>query len=136
VVQVLFLNNDAIFQDNDMPIDTARSVQEHEDALQHLLWLAQSPNFNIIKSLSLVLENSVRSRFPPSSLKQLEDYSIPLETIQDLHNLFEEGYKMCYSQWWPTSILIKTYICVSFTAVSIIFVHLQYMLPGCIPWGD
>ena len=55
VVQVLFRNNDAIFQDNDTLIHTARSVQswfeEHEDALQLLLWLAQSPNLNIIKSL-------------------------------------------------------------------------------------
>ena len=41
VVQVLFPNNDAVFQDDDSPIHTARSVQscleEHEDALQHLL---------------------------------------------------------------------------------------------------
>jgi len=59
--------------------------QEHEDALQHLLWLAQSPNLNIIESLWLALENRVR--FTPSSLKQLEEewYSIPLETIQNLH---------------------------------------------------
>jgi len=46
VVQVLFPNNDAVFQNNDSPIHTARSVQswfeEHKDALQHLLWLAVS----------------------------------------------------------------------------------------------
>ena len=77
MVQVLFCNNDAIFQDNNTLIDTARSVQswfeEHEDALQHLLWLAQLPNLNIIESLWSVLESRVRSRFPPSSLKQLEE---------------------------------------------------------------
>ena len=90
MVQVLFPNNDAVFQDNDSPIHTARSVQswleEHEDALQHLLWLAQQPNLNIITPLWSVLESRVRSRFPPSSLKQLEEegYSIPLETIQNL----------------------------------------------------
>ena len=40
VVQKLFPNNDAVFQDDSSPINTARSVQswfeEHEDALQHL----------------------------------------------------------------------------------------------------
>ena len=76
VVQVLFPNNDAIFQD-DLPIHTARSVQswfeQHEDALQHLLWLAQSPTLNIIESLWSVLESRMRSRFPPLSLKQLEE---------------------------------------------------------------
>jgi len=39
VVQVLFPNKGAIFQDNDWPIHTARSVQswfeEPEDALKH-----------------------------------------------------------------------------------------------------
>ena len=39
-----------------------------------------------------------------------------------------------------TGILIKNSIlinkCVSFTAVSIIFVHPLYMLPSYIPWGD
>jgi len=59
MVQVLFPNNNAIFQDDDIPIHTATSVQswfeKHEDALQHLLWLAQSPNLNIIESLWLVL---------------------------------------------------------------------------------
>ena len=76
MVQVLFPNNDAIFQDN-LPIHTARSVhswfEQHEDALQHLLWLAQSPTLNIIESLWSVLESRMRSRFPPLSLKQLEE---------------------------------------------------------------
>ena len=86
---MLFPNNDAVFQDDNSPIHTARSVQswleEHADALQHLLWLAQSPNLNIIKPLWSVLESRVRSRFP-LSLKQLEEewYSIPLETVQNL----------------------------------------------------
>jgi len=49
MVQVLFPNNDAIFQMTICPFtNTAKSVQswleEHKDALQHLLWLAQSPN--------------------------------------------------------------------------------------------
>jgi len=52
---MLFPNNYAVFQDGDLPIHTARSVQscfeEHEDALQHHVWLAQSPDLNIIKPL-------------------------------------------------------------------------------------
>jgi hypothetical protein len=36
-------------------------------------------------------------------------------------------------KWWPLSILIKKYV--SFTAVSIIFVHPLYMLPSYIPGG-
>jgi hypothetical protein len=48
VVQMLFPNNDAIFQDNNSPVHTTRSVQswfdEDGDALQHLPWPAQSPN--------------------------------------------------------------------------------------------
>ena len=55
VVQVLFRKNDAVFQEDDLPVHTARSVlswfEEHEDALQHLLWLAQSPDLNIIEPL-------------------------------------------------------------------------------------
>jgi len=87
----MFCKNDAIFQDNSSPIHTAKSVhslfEEHEDALHHLLWLAQSPNLNIIKPLWSAVQSRVRNIFPPSSLKQLEEewYSIPLETNQNLH---------------------------------------------------
>jgi len=91
MVQVLFPNNCALFQDDDSPIHTDRSVQswyeEHEDALQLLLWLAQSPTLNIIEPLWSVLESRMRSRFPALCLRQLEEewYSIPLEIIQNLH---------------------------------------------------
>jgi len=51
----MFPNNDAIFQDDKSHTHTARHVQswfeEHEDALQHLPWPAQLPDFNIIKPL-------------------------------------------------------------------------------------
>jgi len=77
VVQVLFPNNDAIFQDNDLSIHTARSVhswsEERESALQHLLWPAHLPTLNIIEPLWQVLESRVISRSPPLSLKQLEE---------------------------------------------------------------
>jgi len=52
MVQMLFHNNDAIFQDDVSPIHTARSDQsrfeEDKDALHHLPWPAQSPDLNII----------------------------------------------------------------------------------------
>ena len=85
VVQ-MFPNNDTIFQDDSSLIHTARSVQtwfeEHEDALQHLPWPAQSPYLNIIKPLWSVLESRVRSRFPPtSSLKQLNMFFMKSCTV-------------------------------------------------------
>jgi len=89
IVQVLFPNSDAVFQDGGSPIHTARNVQSwfevHKDVLQHLLWLAQSPTLNIIEPLWSILESRMRSRFPPLSLKHLEEESIPLETTQNLH---------------------------------------------------
>ena len=76
VVQRLLPNNNAIFQDDNSPIHTTRSVQswfdEHGDALQHLPWPAQSPNLNITELLWSVLESRLKSRFPPPSfLKQM-----------------------------------------------------------------
>jgi hypothetical protein len=96
MIKTLFLNNNAVFQDDNAHIDTAGAVQswfqEGEDELQYLPWPAQSPDLNIIQSLWSVLETRVRSRFqPPTSLKQLEDvlqeewYEILLETVQNLY---------------------------------------------------
>ena len=69
MVQMLFHKIDAIFQDYNWPIHRARSIQSCyealEDALQHLLWPAQSPDLNIMKPLWSVLESRVKSRFPP-----------------------------------------------------------------------
>jgi hypothetical protein len=52
MVQMLYPNNEAIFQDDSSPMHTARSIhswfEQYEDALQHLLWPAQSPHLNII----------------------------------------------------------------------------------------
>jgi hypothetical protein len=96
VVQVFFPDNDAIFQEDDSPKHTVRRIEswfeDHEDSLRHLHWPAQSPPLNITESLWSVLECRVGNRFRPvSSLKELEDvilgewYSIPLGTIQNLH---------------------------------------------------
>jgi len=48
----MFPNIDAVFQDDSLPMHTTRSVQflfeEHEEAVKHLPWPAQSPDLNII----------------------------------------------------------------------------------------
>jgi hypothetical protein len=53
--QMLFTNNDAVFQDNNAPIHTAGTVQswfeEHEGELQHLPLPVQSPDLNIVELL-------------------------------------------------------------------------------------
>ena len=97
MVQALFPDGNAIFQDDNAPIHTARIVkewhEEHCNEVDHLAWPAQSPDLNIIEHLWSVLEIQVRHRFPPpSSLKELEGIlteewlAIPLETI---HKLYE-----------------------------------------------
>jgi hypothetical protein len=49
----IFLNNEAVFQDNSDPIHTAGTVQswfeEHDGELQQLPWPPQSPDLNIIE---------------------------------------------------------------------------------------
>jgi hypothetical protein len=52
---MVFLNNDAVLQNNNGPIHTAGMVQswfeEHEGELQHLPWPTQSPDLNVIGPL-------------------------------------------------------------------------------------
>jgi hypothetical protein len=56
----LFPNNNAAFQDENVPSHTAATVQswfeEHEGGLQHLPWPAQSPDLNIIEPVLRVFE--------------------------------------------------------------------------------
>jgi hypothetical protein len=52
IIQTLFLNNDAVIQDDNVHVHTAGTVQswfdEHEGKPQHLPWPAQSPHLNIM----------------------------------------------------------------------------------------
>jgi hypothetical protein len=57
MIQTIFLNNDAVFQDDNGPIHTAGTVQSwFEGELQHLPRPAQSPHLIITEPLSSVLE--------------------------------------------------------------------------------
>jgi transposase len=77
MIQTLFLNSDAVFQEDNAPIHTAGIVQslfeEHEGELQHLPWPAYSPHLNIIEPLWSRLESRVRKKFPsPTFLKHMK----------------------------------------------------------------
>jgi hypothetical protein len=100
---MLLPNNDAIFKMTPL-IQTVISVQswckEHEDALEHLPWLAKSPDLNNIEPMCRVIGSRMRSRLPPpSSFQELEDFlredlcNTPLETIQNLHESISRSIK-------------------------------------------
>jgi transposase len=95
-IQTLFPNNGAVFQDDNILLHTAGTVQtwfeEREGELQHLPWPTPSPDLNNIEPLWSVLETRMKNRFPPPTpRKQLEDVlqeewcKIPLETVQNLY---------------------------------------------------
>ena len=97
MVAELFPEGNAIFQDDNAPLHTAKFVtewhEEHSSEVEHLIWPPQSPDLNIIEHLWCILEKQVRSRYPPpSSLQELETVlaeewaKIPLEKIQTLYD--------------------------------------------------
>lgn len=99
MVQTLYPEGGAVYQDDNAPIHTARLVKdwfdEHESEVEHLPWPAQSPDLNIIEPLWGVLEERVRKRFPPpasrsdlATILQEEWLKIPLTTVQDLYMSF------------------------------------------------
>lgn len=70
--------NTAIFQDDNAPIHTAKTVQswsnERQNITKHLPWPVRSPDVNIFEPKWGVFEQIARSRFPPpTSLKRLAD---------------------------------------------------------------
>jgi transposase len=96
MVQMLFPYIAAVFQDDNLPVHTARSVQswfeQREAAFQHLPWPAQSSDLNTIELLWSVLESTVTSSVPPPPyLKQPEDvlhgqwHNSAMEIVQNLN---------------------------------------------------
>ena len=81
VVQVLFPNKYAIFQDESSPYtqpEVLSWLEEHEDALRHLLWLAKSPNVNIIETLVSFRDQGqkqIPSIIPPATRRNVVQYS-------------------------------------------------------------
>jgi hypothetical protein len=55
IIQTLFPKNNAVFQCDNVPIDTAGTLQswfeEQKSELRHLPWSAQTPDLNIIEPL-------------------------------------------------------------------------------------
>jgi hypothetical protein len=55
VIRTLFQKNDAVFQDNRVPIHTAGTLQswfeKHEGELQHIHWPPQSSHLRITETL-------------------------------------------------------------------------------------
>ena len=101
VVQVLFPNNDAVFQDN-LPIHKARSVQswfeQHEDAFPHLLWLAQSPTLNIIWTTVVSLREQDEKQIISQATRRVVVKYSTADYSEFTRSLFQERYMLCYRQ--------------------------------------
>jgi hypothetical protein len=70
-----FPNNDAVFQDENVPIHIAGTVQswfeEHEGELQHRPWPAQLPYLNIAEPLWSVLETKSKEEISTSNISKI-----------------------------------------------------------------
>ena len=112
MVQVLYPNNYAIFQDDDWPIHTARSVhswfEEHEDVLQQFLWLAQSPNLKyhqtIVVSFREQGEKQIPSIVTQATRRRVVQYST--RDYSELTQVYSKKDTSCVTgKQWPSSIL-------------------------------
>ena len=70
MVQMLLPYIAAVFQDDNLPVHTARSVQslleEHEDTLQHLPWPVQSSDLNTIEQVLVSFREQGEKQTPSS----------------------------------------------------------------------
>ena len=104
---------------------TARSVQsrseQYEDALQHLLWPAQSPYLNIISFRGLgdkqIASSSTSQATRSSSSRRAAQYHTG--GCSELVRVYRKKDTSCITgKWRPNSVLIKK--CVSVTTNYII----------------
>jgi hypothetical protein len=129
VVQ-MFPHNDSVFQDENLPMYTARSVQswfeEHEDALHHFPHPARLPDLNTIKTLWSILRvgqgadsllHHLSSNWRCSSWRAVQYYTGDYSELIWVYSKKDRSF--ITGKWWSNSVLIKQ--CVSFTTVSIFF---------------
>jgi hypothetical protein len=138
MIQTLFPNKVAVFQDNSAPSHTAGTVQswfeEHKGELQHLPWPAQSPDLNIIEPHWSVSETRVRNRFPTSSISKATwrcslrgmKYNSTTDCSKLVQIRTKEGFWLYWRQKKRWSNTINKEMC----AVSIVF-PLFYSTPLC-----
>jgi len=100
------------FSRRQFAIHTARSVQswfeEHEDALRHLLWLAELPDFNMIEPLASFREQGqkqIPSIISQATRRRGVQYST--RDYSELTWVYSKKDTSCVTgKWWPNSILM------------------------------
>jgi len=139
-VQVLFPNNDAIFKDNNSPcpqpevfILGLRSMKMHFNIFSASTFAQLKYHWTTVVSYRKQGDKQIPSIIFRATRRQVVHYSTR-DYSQPTWIYSKKGTSCVTGKCWPNSTLIKKYV--SFTAVSIIFVHPLYMLPSYIPWGD